>query len=214
MRAGQTRNQELINTWQTQEASRNVKYTRGQFEKYWFIFNLGEKRKSLVYFIVQLLSEEGLNLTEVTEPCQLRQCMHRTIRDLKTKIWFLENTGKHVRSTLNEPCISSTQNHCVQRMKPTIHTFHTHYSITIYYKSLWLLLLLFRYKFRNARLYLHKGHSRIIFTAKSVTICSFYANCNQLWPSGNDFNENSHGILTSAEPWQNQQTPGVRSSPG
>ena len=46
-------------------------------------------------------------------------------------------------------------------------------SMNIYCKSMWLLLLLFRCKFRNARLHLGKGHSHIIFTTKFVPFISF-----------------------------------------
>lgn len=49
-----------------------------------------------------------------------------------------------------------------------------HNSMNIYCKSMWLLLLPFRYKFRNARLHLGKCHSHIIFATKSVPFLSFH----------------------------------------
>ena len=45
--------------------------------------------------------------------------------------------------------------------------------MNIFRKSMWLLLLLFRYKFRNARLHHGKCQSHIIFAAKSVPFISF-----------------------------------------
>ena len=34
-----------------------------------------------------------LNLFWGTEPCELHQCIHRTLRNWKNKIWFLQNIG-------------------------------------------------------------------------------------------------------------------------
>ena len=34
-----------------------------------------------------------LNLIGGTEPCKLHQCIHRTLRNWKNKIWFLQNIG-------------------------------------------------------------------------------------------------------------------------
>ena len=48
-----------------------------------------------------------------------------------------------------------------------------HNSMTIYCKSMWLLLLPFRYKFGNARLHLGKCHFHIIFATKSVPFLNF-----------------------------------------
>ena len=90
-----------------------------------------------------------LNLIKGTEPCKLHQCIHQPLRNWKNKIRFLQI----------EPCISCTPKHN---------------SMNIYCKSMWLLLLPFRYKFRNARLHLGKCHSHIIFATKSVPFFSFH----------------------------------------
>ena len=57
------------------------------------------------------------NLIGGTEPFELHQCIHRTLRNWTNKIWFLWNIGIYFISAQNEPCISCTQNHCVQRTK-------------------------------------------------------------------------------------------------
>ena len=63
-----------------------------------------------------------LNLIGGTEPCKLHQCIHRTLRNWKNKYDFFK-TGIYFISAQNVPCIRCTQNHCVQRTKPTKHEF-------------------------------------------------------------------------------------------
>jgi len=49
-----------------------------------------------------------------------------------------------------------------------------HNSMNIYSKSMWRLLLPFRYKFRNAQLHLGKCHSHIIILQQSVPYLNFH----------------------------------------
>ena len=75
-----------------------------------------------------------------------------------------------------------------------------HNSMNIYSKSMWFLLLLFRYKFRNVRLHLGKSHSHIIFATKSVPFISFVDECfyvfRQKWYCWKVLE-----FLTSAKAW-------------
>ena len=60
-----------------------------------------------------------------------------------------------------------------EQNKQNMNLIQKHNSMNIYRKSMRLLLLLFRYKFRNMRLHLGKCHSHILFETKSVPFISF-----------------------------------------
>jgi len=79
---------------------------------------------------------------------------------------------KHrVFTTQNEPCISCTRNHCVQRRNPTKHEFHTKTKLNEYLLEINVTFVVaFEIQVQKCVASLGKYHSHMIFATKSVLL--------------------------------------------
>jgi len=166
-----------------------------------------------------------LNLIGGNEPCKLHQCMSRTLRNWKNTIWFIQLVHRmNHASVLHRITVFKEQKE--QNMNFT----QKHNLMNIYSKSMWLLLMPFRYKFRNCATLVSFSQNKVCFLVFMSTIlekdCKEKKWCVAKISSDNFFTTDKKSrhcscepgytlcVLTSAEPPRvTQWTPGVRLNP-